>query len=666
MFRRNSIAAIILFLLFFSGTASAKGYRITLATEKADTSSYVLGGWKWGDNFFVDTVRASKGKVIFRDKGDLECGQYSISRLSGKKLLEFIVPRGNRNFTISFVRDGKGFAVKKGNRENRIFSGFQNFVDYGWEKLDSREQFAARLEEYGKRASAECPGSITDIILKNTLFAPESAGEIEENFPFNDTIILNTRFAEDKMVQYLKLLQYNHNDTIIKHLDRLIAAGGNERLQNRLAGTAYEFFRDPEIMGQEGVAVHIAQQWYLSGRLDWPDPEGLFMLKTFVEFNRHSLIGMDAPGLALVDTLGNKVSLREMEGEYTIVYFYADDCPSCRRETPQLVDFVNSYEGGPLAIYAVYANDNEQRWKEYINRELAIYHPFMNWVNVYDPDFSSGFQMLYNVVGTPQMFLLDREKKIVGRGLNVKALKELLQEKNRQRDELRGFIGSWFEPIAGDTAKIREGIGIFYSRTSGDEELFREFFREIYYTLGQSQEYSLQEGAIYLAEKYITGMPQRWSCRFVEEVTGDVRKFNMNRLGRSAADLELEDAGGSPINLSDVTTDYKVLYFYRPNCGACAQTTPQLADIYNEYREKLDLSLFAINLGKGYTEWIEYLQGIGADWENVRAAGGDPAEIYGKYNLENIPTIYLLKDNVVVAKDIDITQLEETLKFIIQ
>lgn len=666
MFRGKSIAAIILFLLFFSVTATAKGYRVTLATDKADTSSYVLGGWKWGDKFYLDTVKASGGKAVFKGKGNLECGQYSISGLSGRKLLEFIVPRRNSNFSIAFEGEKNGFAVKRGNRENRIFLQFQNFVDYGWEELDSREQFAARLEEFSRTAAEECPGSITDIILKNTLFRPGNAGDIKENFPFGDTIILNTRFVEDKVEQYLKMLQYNHNDTIIRHVDELIAQGGNAMLRNRLAGTVYEFFRDPEIMGQEGVAVHVAQEWFLSGRLEWPDPEGMFMLRTFVEFNRHSLIGMDAPELALVDTLGNRVSLREMEGEYTIVYFYADDCPSCRRETPELVDFVNNYEDGALAVYAVYANAGEQRWKEYINQELYIYHPFMNWVNVYDPDFSSGFQMLYNVISTPQMFLLDKEKKIIGRGLNVKALKELLQEKNRQRDELREFIGSWFEPVAGDTAKIREGIDLFYSRTSGNGELFREFFREIYYTLAQSEEYTLQEGAIYLAEKYITGMPQMWNGKFVEEVAADVRRFNMNRLGEDAADLELEDTGGSPINMSDVTTDYKVLYFYRPNCGICAQTTPQLARIYNEYREKLDLSLFAINLGKGYAEWIEYLQGIDAVWENVRAAGGDPAEIYRRYNLENIPTIYLLKDNVVAAKDIDITQLEETLKFIIQ
>lgn len=651
-------------LLLSAANLHADGYRITLPTEKSDTSQYVLGGWRWGEKYYLDTVKAAKGEITFKGKENLDCGQYFVSDLSGRKLLETIVPRENGNFTIKYAKEGKGYSVKKGNAENRIFTMFQNFVDYGWERLETRDQFAAELASMGEMASAQCPGSITDIILGNTLFIPEKIEDIRENFPFNDTIILNTRFAEDKLEQYLKLLQYNHNDTIVKEINRLIEEAGNLELKGRIARTAYEYFYDAGIMGQEGVAVAIAQEWFLSGKLEWPNPEGKFLLQTFVEFNRHSLIGMDAPELELTDTLGDKVSLRGMEGEYTIVYFYTDDCPTCRKETPELVDFVNNYNDGTLAVYAVYANDNVERWKRYINDELNIFHPFMNWSNVYDPDFSSGFQILYNVISTPQMFLLDKEKKIIGRGLDMRSLKELLAEKNRQRDELREFISGYFEPLAGNPTAIREGIEMICRSCKDDTLLLKEFAGEMYHTLGMSDDYTLQEGAVWVAGKYILGMPHLWDASFVEKTADAIAGFNMNKLGDIAADLSLEYPDGSPIDMSDVTTEYKVLYFYRPNCGVCAQTTPELAAIFDEYREKLDINLLAINLGKGYSEWIEYIGNNGTQWENVRAADGDTSEIYRKYHLENIPTIYLLKNNVVVAKDIDTKELAETLKYI--
>ena len=666
MARLRILIPTILLFVFFGGNAAAGGYKVTLHTTKADTTGYMLVGWKWGNKAIVDTAKAAKGKVTFSSGEDLECGSYAISELSGRKIVEFNVPRENRNFSLTLVPEGKGYSVKKGSGENRLFCQFQNLVNYGWEELESADEFTAALESCREKASLKYPGSILDIILGNTLRTPESAAQMKENFPFGDTVILNTPFAEDKVEQYLGLLQYNHNDTIIKHVDSLIAGGGNRELQNRLAYTAYNFFYDPQIMGQEGVAVHIAQKWFLNDKLDWPNKEGKFMLRTFVEFNRHSLIGMDAPELALVDTVGNAVPLSSLDAEYTIVYFYTDDCASCRKETPALVDFVNGYEDGVLAVYAVYANDNARKWKEYIEKELFIYNPFMNWVNVYDPEYESGFQMLYNVMKTPQMFLLDKEHKIIGRGLNVKALKELLAEKNARRDRTRELIEEFFAPLAGDTLQIYNGIEMFYNSSKGDTTLMKEFMYEIYSTLGRSGNYNLQKGAVYLAEKYILGMPYLWKEEYVEGRREDVRRFNMNRLGETAANLELERPDGSSINLSDVTTDYKVLYFYRPNCGICSQVTPKMAAIYEKYKDSLDIEVVAVNLGGSYNEWIEYISGIGATWENVRGTDGDSAPIYREYYLESIPAIYLLKDNIVVAKDINDVELEKILNTITQ
>ncbi len=660
---------IILLLMLvapFVPDAYAKGYRVTLAREKVDTSSYVISGWNWGNKVFIDTAHAKNGHVVFSSRTPLNCGNYAISQIDGKKLIEFIVPRSNRDFRIRFVQEGKSFNVTYGNPENKLYAEFQNLINYKWEEYPSAEAFSAKLGHIRNIVAAKLPGSILDIILKNTLFHPKTADEVKETFPFDDPIIIHTQFAEDKVEQYLRLLQYNHNDTIIKYVDEMVSSATDKELQNRLAHTAYQFFYNPSIMGQEGIAVHIAQKWFLDGPLEWPNEEGKFMLRTFVEFNKHSLIGMDAPELQLTDTTGNQISLRDMAGEYTIVYFYTDDCRTCIKETPKLVDLVNEFEDGVLSVYAVYANDNSLRWKDYIEKELFIYNPFMEWVNVYDPDYSSGFQMLYNVVQTPQLFLLDRDKKIIGRGLSVKNLKELFEEKIRQRDELRGFIGEFFNPLAASPQQIEEGIDMFYNSAKTNPETLTEFMREIFLTLGNSREPALNEGAIYLAQKYIVGMPQMWTEQFVKQCTRQIEIYNLNKLGSQANDLDLEMTDSSPIKLSDITTDYKVLYFYRPNCGVCSEVTPKMAALYNEYKEKMDIGFLAINLGSSKGEWIEYITKIDADWENLRATDGDSSQIYREYYLENVPTIYLLKGNVVVAKDINDIELEQILKTITQ
>ena len=72
-----------------------------------------------------------------------------------------------------------------------------------------------------------------------------------------------------------------------------------------------------------------------------------------------------------------------------------------------------------LNVYAVYADSNKNLWDKYVSDNFndKLYNPFINWVNVYDPTMESGFHLLYNVIATPQIFLLDKYKKIVGRNL---------------------------------------------------------------------------------------------------------------------------------------------------------------------------------------------------------------------------------------------------------
>ena len=515
---------------------------------------------------------------------------------------------------------------------------------------------------------------------RNTLPAPqdnpareESAASLQE-MPARqqgapaaqDTVRFDTATAKAKVEQYLSLIQYSHTDTILAKVNSLIEAGDDEHTKSFMAYTAYNFFYSSPIMGQEGIAVKIAQEWFLNDRLPWPNEEGKFMLKAFVEFNRQSLIGMEAPELELQDSSGRKIPLNSLQAEYTILYFYTDKCSSCQEQTPQLVDFVNSYNDGVLAVYAVYADSNENSWKEYVKENLYIYNPFTFWTDVYDPDFSSGFHMLYNVMKTPQMFLIDKEKRIIGRGLDVDALKQILAQKNRERDEMHSLFEAIFAPAKGNSTEIALTIDLFAQRAIADQETFREIMSGMFLWLNMDEDYTLQEGAAYLAEKYIVNLPDRWTKTYLQQIKETLEAFNKNRLGEKAADLQLERQDMSPINMSDITTEYKVLYFYRPNCGMCSQVTPKMAQIYNEFKDKLDIQFLAINLGGGYREWIEYTQAIGADWENLRGSGGDSGEIYSKYHIDNIPQIYLLKEGTVVAKGINDIELKEILKSIRQ
>ena len=656
-----SAAAVI---LLCCSNAVASGYKVTLKGVMEE--SYVLYGWHWGEKYSIDTIKAHKGKAVFKGEKNLECGTYRISDLDGKRTVDFTVPVGNDNFRAEYKLQERKIWLKKGNRENSLYVEFQNLINWEWEEIGDKDKFMARLTDIQERIAAQVPGTLVDIILTNNLFAPQTAIELERKFPFGNTIISNTDFIRDKVHQYLGLLQQDRYETIKEVVYNMIGSGATRELQGKLAHTAYEFFYNTKVMGHEGIAVEIARDWFLSDKLEWPNEEGKFMLHTFVEFNRHSLLGMEAPELNLKDTSGNTISLHSMDSEYTILYFYTDECRSCKEETPKLVDFVNGYDQGALSVYAVYADGNPDKWEKYIESNLFIWHPFINWVNVYDPDYSSGFQILYNVIKTPQIFLLDKEMNIIGRGLSVDMLKEILESKNALGNQTRDLLDKSFASMVDDTGAIREVIDTILANDEGNIERNKDFIWDSYISLGRSNIYSLQEEAVWVAEKYILGKPELWRKRLLDKVKEEVRKFNMNRLGEKAAEITLERVDGSSIALSDVTTKYKVLYFYRPNCGMCSEVTPKMARLYRGFKEKLDIEFVAINLGGNYSEWIGYIQKNGAEWLDLRGTDGNSTPIYNEYWLQNIPAIYLLKDNIVVAKDINDIDLENILKYIIQ
>lgn len=672
MFQRVCLIALLLILPLSS--FAKKGYEILVQTPGDTARTYALSGYYWGEKRGIDTV---KGDNTFRFSGErLAPGQYVIEeqgRPGERVAFQFFVPwdkSKSRKIRYKFTVTPTGPEQETGTGENEIYLRIQNFLRNAISAVKSPDELANAMTGFYNQARTECPGSSLEYVLKDIVEKPGIPEGIITGFPFDKPEIIRTAFGKEKILKYLRSIALNPNDTLIKLTDNLITTAGKSgspEIQTLVAKTVFDYFKESDIMGQEGVAVHIAQDWFLNKKLTLPDEESLFLMRTFTELNKHSLIGMNAPELELTDTSGHKIPISSLQGEYTILYFYTDDCVTCKIETPRLVDFVNGYKEGSLNVYAVYAQDNPLKWKTYINREFNIYNPFVNWYNVYDPGFESGFHLLYNVISTPQMFLLDKDGTILGRNLKTKQLEELLNAKNKERDDLYAFFDNFFnKPEQSDTASVNRAIDVFYERSIGNPALFREIFKELYNFLRLSPDYILQNGAAYLAKTYIVGKEALWNNKaFTETIRKALEIFNMNPLGGKAADLSLEDINGAPVNLYDVKNEYKVLYFYKIDCGTCEVVSRELKKLYGQFgvQTPAGVEFIAVNTGRDYGEWIKYVAKNGFSWLNVWG-GEDNAEIYKKYYLREVPSIYLLKNNQVIAKDITDIDLAKLLRMI--
>ena len=475
---------------------------------------------------------------------------------------------------------------------------------------------------------------------------------------------------------------------IISRADAFISTGKTPEERARLAYYIYRYYRESKIMGYDEIAVYVADAYFIKGGYTLPDADAVMEMKLFAQTNRLSLIGMRAPGLTLEDSAGNKVELANGNQDYTVLYFYDDECASCIRTTPALMQYlIRNTEGLNFTVYMIYTQDDRERWMNYVQKAV---HPFkvpdnVNIVHLWDPEMTSDFVTKYGVISTPKMFLLNRQGIIVGRDLTPAALSQVVDVQESILTPTEMIFERIFTPIANtaDTTLVTKEIDTFFEDSKDNPEFFHELFYTLYQYLKTSASYTLQQGAAYLANKYIAGMPELWETvtftttgetkgsviradfsspeDFIDQTALAVLMFYRNPLDRPVADLELRTPKNKKFRIYDVKSRYTVLYFYNTDCALCRGVTKDLAEMYAEYGRD-EMEIVAIYTGRD-NKWKNYLKENDPGWINLwdrkRASG-----MFDKYDLIDVPAIYLLDENKnTLAKDINPDVLSVLLEY---
>jgi len=137
-----------------------------------------------------------------------------------------------------------------------------------------------------------------------------------------------------------------------------------------------------------------------------------------------------------------------------------------------------------------------------------------------------------------------------------------------------------------------------------------------------------------------------------------------NRIGETANDFSYTLASGQKGRMSQIRSEYLLLFFNNPGCSACAEIIAHTNDspLMNALQQNKRLTILAIYPDEELTEWKNYLPSMPSGWIN----GYDPDVTIKNndlYDLKAIPTLYLLnKDKKVLLKDADISVVEQYLQ----
>ena len=471
--------------------------------------------------------------------------------------------------------------------------------------------------------------------------------------------------THSSVTRYLQTLLDQPVGAINQDVDRLIDSVGiqHPELQSKVAGIAFDFFTDSPVMGHEAVAVHIADNWFLNDRLKLENESLYPLIRTYVEFNRSSLVGADAPELVMESIDSLRVSVRETESPYKVLFFYDTDCSTCRREAPLLADLVRNYHGEHLTLFAIYTQGNRDAWESYVREVFSdIQNPDVSVVHLWDPEAETGFHQKYAVLSTPMLFLLDQQNTILGRRLDAEALSQMLEIENAQAlqyKQLFDNVFNTFEPLS--VPDVEGIIDTFAEKTFNNKRLFCEVLLNLFNYLRTSDKFVKQQGALYLAEKYIVAEPDYWSQEFLSSTLHALAKARLNPAGSKATQLTLQNKCGRKKQLFNGKHWYTLVFFHLIDCAQCQKEIAELNRLKPEMYD-MDMQVVMVYVGEDKDKWKQFVREQQPCRWTFLNDFKNTSKMRLLYDLEYVPHLYLLDANgVIIAKDISAFELRDLL-----
>jgi thiol-disulfide isomerase/thioredoxin len=121
--------------------------------------------------------------------------------------------------------------------------------------------------------------------------------------------------------------------------------------------------------------------------------------------------------------LGSFIDLNQINAKYTILAFWESDCGHCKKSIPELYEVYKRLKPKGVEVLAIHmlgGVEGKKKWINFVNE-----HEMYDWMNAWNPyDFT--YKKNYDIGSTPVLFILDKDKKIIGKRLDPKQIEDFL------------------------------------------------------------------------------------------------------------------------------------------------------------------------------------------------------------------------------------------------
>jgi peroxiredoxin len=474
----NQRTGLFLLLLFFS--ISLFAYNIKVEIANCPDYYIFLGKHRGPDFEVIDSVPAVNGVAIFTGDNNLQHGVYFIV-IPPQTRFDFILA-DEQNITIKTdARDVTGKLQISGEKQYQRFASlqkdiallnklrsqlnmeaefFKNFkpdtVKYVQLKIDSLNMLQANLyksyrlqtkrdEFLYKMLEMLDPINIPDSIEALRYSDPEKHYNYYKNHwfdrvDFDDSSILNTpEFAFHKLLEdycfYFLDTRINNPDIVYPDIDSLVKLSQkNKEFNQYILSYLISRYENPKDLRVEAFLVYIYRNYFMVKKPEWVEDYAFAVMKFRIESIQHNVIGNIAPDLNLPDYEGNYHSIYNMHGKYKILLFWEPDCDICNETALILSGNYSKLKNLNAEVYAVLSDSENNEWQEFIIENG------LDWINVYDPENSSNFEMLYGTYKTPRLYILDENNIILTKDIKPETVYDFITKyESRIKSEKERF-----------------------------------------------------------------------------------------------------------------------------------------------------------------------------------------------------------------------------------
>lgn len=361
---RNVIAIFVFALMVFSCQMAKDEFSIKGSIEGVETGKIYLQKLVEGQPQSIDTADVVDGKFTF--KGKIEIPDFRLLRLN------------EQDYFAQFFLDNASITIKAKK------DSLRNTKITGSPTQDVLQIYLTEMEKLNKDMMA----------LQAKYQNAMSTGNTDEA----DKARIDGQAMQDNNLFYTKNFVKEHKNSVVSaYITLAMLAGQVDGAE--LDSIVSKF--TPEISTSEYV----------------------IKLKEMVQEQKKTAVGVEAPDFTMNDTEGKPVKLSSLRGKVVMIDFWASWCAPCRQENPNVVKLYNQYHEKGFEIIGVSLDKDNENWVK------AIKDDQLSWIHVSDLQYwQNAVARLYGVNTIPQSFLLDKDGKIIAKGLRGEELAKKLAE----------------------------------------------------------------------------------------------------------------------------------------------------------------------------------------------------------------------------------------------